>query len=450
MGAFSTVNPVSAGKLKDLWDAIRTVPNPGPQPPAPATTAPPPVPPAPGTIPPGAGPVAAPDNGAAPVSTLPPMQGPGPDQTMPPPVQPNVTEAQPDINKMPGSDRVTQLQSQLDNFGKTPGLRERLLAVAPVIASIIGAKVGGGQAGASIRGVAEGQDIQRNQSNLQRANLTTQLTAAQTEREREYDTAQRVVERANAAADTNRTRDLIARVGAGSREAVAATAAGSREAVATTGAGARTAAAQTQATSRETVARIAADARIRAGKYAADAAANRQTRSLGAAASRQQAGFGHADTKPTADEDRRADLAKSLEDIGGEVKEIAARRPELFGPIAGRATGLRTLIGTDDADIASLQADKEALGQIMLGAHSMRSATHIGVAANSVINSFHNTADAVGAAVDTAVHNANTMSTIVRPTLVGKLPVNGGSPKPRAASASPKADLNWTPDKGIH
>lgn len=463
MGGFSTVNPVSAGKLKDLWDAIRTVPDPGAPPPAPlpppaqpapalATTAPPPTLPGPASIPPQAGVVAGPDS-TPPIATA-QMTGPPPDVTPSP--LPVVNEAQPDINQMAGSDRVTQLQGVLDNFGKTPGLRERLLAIAPVLASVIAAKAGGGQAGASIRGVAEGQDIQRGQQNLERANLTTQLSAAEQEREREYDTATRTVERANAAADANRTRDLISRMGNQSKENVATTGAGSRVAAATIGAGARTGVADTQAASRQAVAKIAADARIAAGKYAADAAANRQTRSINATAGRQQAGFGHTDTKPTAAEDQRADMAKSFGQVVDEIDGIVQRRPDLVGPVAGRSTQLKNLIGTDDPDVSTLMADKEAIGQFMLAAHSMRNGNHIAIAGNSVLNAFHNEPEAMRAALAAAKVNAMGMDTIVRPTLAGKLPgagagAGGGqTTSTTSPAAQPKAALQWTPEKGIH
>ncbi len=94
--------------------------------------------------------------------------------------------------------------------------------------------------------------------------------------------------------------------------------------------------------------------------------------------------------KPSADETRRADLARNMNENLDSLQEIAGRRPDLFGPIAGRATALRSTLGTSDPDIGALETIKEQMGMAMVGAHAMRNAGHVAAAANSILNGFHN------------------------------------------------------------
>jgi hypothetical protein len=100
-------------------------------------------------------------------------------------------------------------------------------------------------------------------------------------------------------------------------------------------------------------------------------------------------------SKPTADETRRSDLARNMNENLDELEEIVKRRPDLFGKLAGRWTGLKEAIGTDDQDIARLHTIKEQMGMAMVGAHAMRNAQHVEAAANSILNSFKNGPDAI-------------------------------------------------------
>lgn len=109
-----------------------------------------------------------------------------------------------------------------------------------------------------------------------------------------------------------------------------------------------------------------------------------------------------AANKPTADEERRADLARNMSENLDQLEEIVKRRGDLFGPAAGRLTGLRQMIGTDDPDIAALNTIKEMMGMAQVGAHAMRNAQHVETAANSILNSFHNQPDAILNAIQKA------------------------------------------------
>ncbi len=99
--------------------------------------------------------------------------------------------------------------------------------------------------------------------------------------------------------------------------------------------------------------------------------------------------------KLTADEQRRHDLAGNLNENLNQLEDIARRRPELFGPGAGRLTQLKDWAGSSDPDIAALKTLRELVGQSMLGAHSMRSAQHIQAAADAIMNGYKIPADAL-------------------------------------------------------
>jgi hypothetical protein len=111
-----------------------------------------------------------------------------------------------------------------------------------------------------------------------------------------------------------------------------------------------------------------------------------------------------------ADEQKRADLAKNLSENIDSLEDIAARRPELFGPVAGRWTELRNFIGTNDADITRLEAIKHQLGMVAQGAHGMRASQGVIAAANSLLNGFHNSAEATKAALEAARQSVRTFT----------------------------------------
>ena len=106
--------------------------------------------------------------------------------------------------------------------------------------------------------------------------------------------------------------------------------------------------------------------------------------------------------KPSTDETRRADLAQNMNENLDQLEGILQRRRDLFGPISGRVTQLKSLLGTDDPDVAALNTLKEQMGMAMVGAHAMRNAQHVEAAANSIVNSFRNSPEAVAGAIKTA------------------------------------------------
>lgn len=112
--------------------------------------------------------------------------------------------------------------------------------------------------------------------------------------------------------------------------------------------------------------------------------------------------------EPTADEQRRADLARNMNENLDQLDEIATRRPDLFGPAAGRMTQLRQTVGTSDPDVAKLKAIREYLGMASVGAHAMRNAQHVGTAADAVMNGFTNSPAAIKAAIGEARKSTGT------------------------------------------
>jgi hypothetical protein len=106
--------------------------------------------------------------------------------------------------------------------------------------------------------------------------------------------------------------------------------------------------------------------------------------------------------EPTADEQRRDDLARNAEENLDQLEDVLRRRPELFGPVGGRLTALRGAIGTNDPDVSKLKSLKEFYGMASVGAHAMRNAQHVSTAADAVMNGFVNGPDAMKGAISTA------------------------------------------------
>jgi hypothetical protein len=95
---------------------------------------------------------------------------------------------------------------------------------------------------------------------------------------------------------------------------------------------------------------------------------------------------GATDKGPTADEQRRADLGNNLNENLAAYEDIVRRRPDLFGPIAGRKTAALMFTGSSDPDISALRAIKEFAGMAAVGTHAMRNAQHVKIASDAMMN----------------------------------------------------------------
>lgn len=144
--------------------------------------------------------------------------------------------------------------------------------------------------------------------------------------------------------------------------------------------------------------------------------------------------------KPTADEQRRADLAENLTENLDALEDIAKRRPELFGPLAGRWAEMKQKFGSDDPDLAQLQVIEHQIGMAQISAHGMRSAQGVQAAADSIMNNLHNGPGAVLASTQAVRNSIKTFTQDVEKK-TGK-----GEEKTEAAPPRPKGvpeDATW-------
>jgi hypothetical protein len=279
----------------------------------------------------------------------------------------------------------------------------------------------------------------------EKQDLTKQLEFAQGQQQSQYEADQRNRQQDILAAGNNQTKQLMAQIAAQSRRDVAGTrydqgvdVQGLRNTGATDVQGLKN-------TGALDVANVKGGFDIQKAKINATAALNRFLAGQGREDERQQRSFGHADTKPTADESRRADLAEAASGYADMLIDIATRRPELFGPAAGRITQLRQAVGTTDDDVAELKMLREQLGITQMGAHSLRSSQAIGPIADSLMNSLHNDAGATIATAQKAKKGLEQFTsgpvrpTVYEPNPSAVAPPNAGAPANNpAAKPAPK------------
>jgi hypothetical protein len=110
----------------------------------------------------------------------------------------------------------------------------------------------------------------------------------------------------------------------------------------------------------------------------------------------------------TVDEKKKADLVTNAKENLAALRGIIIRRPELFGPYAGRLTSLRAAAGTSDEDISKLAGIKDRFGMVNQGLHSMRSASHVAEAGDAVLNKMRNSPEATLAAINEAEKSLET------------------------------------------
>lgn len=154
--------------------------------------------------------------------------------------------------------------------------------------------------------------------------------------------------------------------------------------------------------------------------------------------------------KPNAEEQKRADLATNVNENLDKLEDIANRRPDLFGPVAGRMTKMRETVGTSDPDVATLKTLEDNLGMAMQSAHGMRSAQHVETSAQSVLNGFKNSPQALKAAIKAARASVGTFQNNVQDTNNAGKPSEGSGPKAgdteggyRFKGGDPAKQSNW-------
>jgi hypothetical protein len=349
--------------------------------------------------------------------------------SVPPTPQPNVNLAHATFASQPAASDVQRAQSNLDDYQNRPMWRKMLGPALIAGASALGAHSYGGRQ-LQAQGDQDMQELVKNQEG-RRQSLIQQLQFAKGEQQSQYEADQRNRQQDIMMQGNNQTKTLQSQILANSRLGVAGVNAGSREAVADTNVQGRKDVTGMQDTSREKIAGEQVTGRMEVAKVNAQAALSRFLAGEGRTDARQANSFGHTDNKPTADEDRRADLTEAMMGYADMLGDIAQRRPELFGPLSGRVTQGRQLIGSDDPDVANLKFLREQLGITQMGAHSLRSAQAIGPIADSLVNSFHNSPEAVLSTIDMAKKGVSSFLNPVRPTVGGVGPNPApGQPQP--------------------
>ena len=355
--------------------------------------------------------------------------------SLPPTPAPNVHLAHADYASQPAAADVTRAQGNLDSFQHTPLWKKALVPALIGAGSALGAHTWGG------RQLQENgqQDIQNyiGTRRGQQDTLIKQVEFAKQQQQAQYEADQRNRQQDIMMVGNNQTKALTAQLLANSRRDVAGITGQSRENVADTGAQSRENVAGQNVAGREQVAAGQNQTRLHVAGINAKAALDRFLAGQDRTDQRQANSFGHTDTKPTADEDRRADLVEAMMGYADAVSDIAKRRPELFGPSAGRFTQLRNLVGTSDPDVAALKMYREQLGITQMGAHSLRSAQAIAPIADAMVNSFNNDAGVVAETMNRAKKGVQPLLSPQRPVVNGVGPrtplasrVQGNTPAP--------------------
>ena len=376
-----------------------------------------------------------PSTASAPVPSAPDLEGPM--QPLPATPQPNVTLAHADYASQPGAADSLKAQQALDKFNTTPLWKRALVPALIGAGSALGARTWGGK---QLQANAQ-QDIQNYIGSMhgQKEDLVKQLEFAKQQQQSQYEADQRNREQDLITQGNIQGRNLVAQIAAQSRQGVASTAADSRRDVADTNVTGRENVAGQQVAGREQVAQGNNATALKVAGINAKAALDRFLAGQDRTDQRQANSFGHTDLKPTADEDRRADLVEAMSGYADAVSDIARRRPELFGPGAGRFTQLRNLVGTSDPDVAALKMYREQLGITQMGAHSLRSAQAIAPIADAMVNSFNNDAGTVVDTMERAKKGVQPLLNPVRPTVTAAPGSSlAGRVKPQAAPPRPQ------------
>lgn len=139
-----------------------------------------------------------------------------------------------------------------------------------------------------------------------------------------------------------------------------------------------------------------------------------------------------AETKISVAEQNRADLAENMNENLDKLEDIVKRRPELFGPIAGRETKAKIALGTGDPDIGAVGTILDNFGKASSGAHQQRGAESVARAADALVNAYKNQPGAILSGIQAARDSVSTFTK--------DLTSKGGSTG-SSASAAPRAPV---------
>jgi len=153
----------------------------------------------------------------------------------------------------------------------------------------------------------------------------------------------------------------------------------------------------------------------------------------------------------TAQERRTSDLAKNamhnLEGIGA----IIAKRPDLIGPLNGILSSGKTVVGTNDPDLAQLNTLAGLYVLPSQGAHGSRSAQVYEKTKNDIINGLKNGPKGVAASIDAARSSLQNLADVGKPKNLDGTPfVPTSAPAPAVAPAAAPAAPTALPSPQTH
>lgn len=106
-----------------------------------------------------------------------------------------------------------------------------------------------------------------------------------------------------------------------------------------------------------------------------------------------------SNVRPTGTERNKADLASSAHEQLQDIKSIVAKRPDIFGPLAGRKTDFTVWVGSQDPDAQRFRAARTIAGDHLAGVFGGRSEAAL-QALDSAIGQFKDNPDALQSGLD--------------------------------------------------
>jgi hypothetical protein len=139
---------------------------------------------------------------------------------------------------------------------------------------------------------------------------------------------------------------------------------------------------------------------------------------------------------PSADRTRRGDLAANAIHNLNNVEDIIKRRgDDLFGPIMGRITSVRDMIGSDDPDIAAIGVEVHNYALAANGAHGVRSQQAISQTEDEILKEMKRGATGAQGGINAA---KDSLLDFVKDQQLGKKarPQNPSTPKAQATPSN--------------
>ena len=107
--------------------------------------------------------------------------------------------------------------------------------------------------------------------------------------------------------------------------------------------------------------------------------------------------------RPTGTERNKADMAGSAKEQLNDIKAIVAKRPDIFGPVAGRTTDFQVWLGSQDPDAQAFRTARTIAGDHLAGTFGGRSEAALD-ALDKAIGQFKDNPAAMQRGLDQLVH----------------------------------------------